>query len=67
MDSRQDSLKRQEDVIFRILVFRSLSLDRREKAPFPLSLKEEVMMDLKVSTFACGTVGSSFSSFLNAC
>lgn len=36
--------------------------------PFPLSLKEDIMMDSKVSsTFSHGTVGSSFfQRFLNA-
>lgn len=38
-------------------------MDRRKKAPFPLSVKEEIMMDFKVSTFAYGAIGSSLSSF----
>lgn len=63
IDNRQDSLKRQDGIRSRIVVFGGLSLDRRKKAPFPLSVKEEVMMDFRVSTFAYGTTESSLSSF----
>lgn len=55
VDSRQDSLKSQDGVGSRI-VFWGLPLDRRwGKIPIPLNLKAEIMMDLKVSTFAHGS------------